>query len=153
MEIPEVKETKEAKETKEMMEIDKNINHYSLINNMIYRQIERKKKIKDPVTRNMIIAEIFVSLVDIVADMGIINLKSSLDRNISKVPEGKRDLYEKKTDEVVEKIQKTRDDLNQLMDSFSEWILQPIYSVDHPVGKSMMKEAKEEFSSASKEQK
>jgi hypothetical protein len=86
----------------------------------------RLNKIRDPSTRHIVFLEKLLTIKDIFA--------GALENNDKKFPED---------------IRTRTQNLMKLMDteieSLIDWVQQPTYSPDHPVGNAMMKEANKDF--------
>ena len=85
----------------------------------------RARLIKDPVTRHILFLEKLLAVKDIFV--------ASLDA----IP---------MTEDTKIRSQKLCTTINGEVESLIDWIQQPIYSPDHPIGNSMMKEAEKDFS-------
>ncbi len=110
------KEDKKKKEERYIKAILSFVNRGSL----------RQKKIKDPVTRHTLFVEKISMLIDFCYSM--LELR---DKHLSPG--------------LLVDIEKTIKNVDDDLNSLIEWIQQPIYSPNHPIGNKIMKEAEKRY--------
>ena len=116
----------------------------------ISKMVTRMSKIKDPVARFSVITTLF----SMIADMATSFLKIKLSKSIKGLnynnnpPEERKkaieDLISRK-DKLEHDGDKLIEIVDKILDGLSEWIQNPIYSPDHPLGNNIMKDAKSDF--------
>lgn len=117
------------------------------------KQFRRLNKSKDPVLRYTL----FLEIIRVIVDIGVASAETVLDdelylleineplisgKQLTITERSKKLEQLKKTDITFESL---KSELETYFDNFAEWISQPTYSPDHPVGEKMMKEAKDEY--------
>lgn len=107
----------------------KNSEEQQKVLNVILTALEsnlgRAKKIKDPVTRHILFLEKLLAIKDIfIAALENVEM----------------------AEETKYRSQKLCTIIDEEVESLIDWIQQPIYSPDHPIGNNMMKEAGKDFS-------
>lgn len=93
---------------------------------ILENNFSRSKKLRDPVTRHIVFLEKLLMIQDVVL-AGLNNFGTTEDQE--------------------ERVRNLAKEINDEIGSLIDWIQQPIYSPDHPVGAEMMKESKENFDS------
>ena len=122
----------------------------------VEKQFERLNNIKDPVLRYSFFLEIIRTIITTFISVADSNLEDDLARNhddLANLPENTnpKDInILKRGISSMEKSQGSLANLKQYIskyfDGFADWIAQPIYSPDHPLGKQMMDDSSTSFS-------
>ena len=129
-----------------------------LIISSIEKQFKRLNKHKDPVIRYSLFLEMLRSVIETAVDASenslqeaIYTQKTTEIQNNPQDPENTKKMSEQlRSIELLNKtylsVGNLKKELETYFDNFSDWISQPIYSPDHPLGNNMMKEAEEDHS-------
>ena len=104
----------------------------SLFCSMIQRILQRSRQTEDPMTRCLLFHDKLMMILDVVETAIIADSLHYTEQPDSKV-----------ADKVTETINTVRAEFEFM----SSWITQPIYSPDHPYGKTLMKSAQQHFES------
>lgn len=97
-----------------------------VILNIAENNLGRARKIRDPVTRHVVFLEKILTVHD--ALIGMLNSSTIEMSDNSRI-----------------RIKNLCNILNEEVESLLDWIQQPTYSPDHPVGNTIMKEANKDF--------
>ena len=90
--------------------------------------LDRHDRIRDPVTRNtLLLDKLCIGIDTLTAVAVILPEKYGLDQDLC--------------DKIVKVAERTKKQILELFD----WVQNPIYSPEHPIGKNMMIQSKENF--------
>lgn len=101
----------------------------TMIAGIIERTMMRHRKLEDPTMR----AVLLVDKLTTIFDTALIALQSDSELN----------------DETNVKLERAFGLISEELDFLVQWVQSPVYSPDHPVGRSMMNESKNHFADVS----
>jgi len=137
----------------------------------ILKSLQRLNGIEDPVIRY----RMFLETIQMASETGLTyvneKLKSDLDdlleafedleiqeftEDVKKRKQQQKDLTKNRKDRenietTLDQLDKMNTQMNKYLDGFIDWVQQPIYSPDHPLGEKMMKSSQQDFSNHSNE--
>ncbi len=120
------------------------------------KQFKRLNKTKDPVVRYTLFLEFLRTIIESGLSIGEMSLEEEIynqETEVAKTQESddspKDQLLKARNLERLHKTQRTLEDLKheleKYFDGFSDWIAQPVYSPDHPIGHKMMRDAEKDL--------